>query len=113
MAEMFSIKDEENEENEEINNSSLELFSSLSKDEKISFVENELKSLLDYVEQQIELCNEQSSQVSDFSRFTFEAKKMLVEQKINILKQLFHIQKEQNEEEDVNSLTELLNRKLK
>ena len=108
MSEVVSLLD-----NDTTMEESLQLFSSLSKEDKISFVEDELHQLLDYVNAQIELCDEQSSRVQNFSRATFEAKKMLIEQKVSILKQLFTIQKDQKEEEDVNSLTELLTQKLR
>ena len=99
--------------NGKINEASLDKFSELSKDAKIAFVENELEDLLVYVNQQIELCDEQASRVKNFSRATFEAKKMLIEQKVSILKQLFSIQKEQKDDEDIGSLTDLLTQKLK
>lgn len=54
----------------------------------VIYIETELLNTLAYLEDQINIADEKSLGVEGFSKSVFESKKMLVEQKVSILKQL-------------------------
>lgn len=54
----------------------------------MGFVEDELYGTLDYLNDQILKVDLQSADIEGFNKFVFEAKKMLVEQKISTLSRL-------------------------
>ena len=54
----------------------------------IAFIEEELYLTLTYLDAQIERADIQAEDVTKFSKSVYEAKKLLVEQKIHVLKHL-------------------------
>ena len=54
----------------------------------VAFIEEELYRTLIYLDGQIERADIQSEDVTKFSKSVYEAKKLLVEQKIHVLKHL-------------------------
>jgi len=55
---------------------------------EVSFVKKELLNTLDYVEGQLKDIEDKTFKYTKFSRNVFETKKLFVEQKLNLLKQL-------------------------
>lgn len=79
----------------------------------MDFVQEELFSTLKYLNEQITQVDEECSEVEVFNKFTYEAKKMLVEQKIHTLTRLSVIATDRvklnvGDEGDIKDITTLL-----
>jgi flagellar biosynthesis/type III secretory pathway chaperone len=86
---------------------------------KINLVEAELLDTLLYINEQIDDAEKKSLQIAKFSKSVIEGKKMLVEQKLNLLKQLGSIPEqrikldklESNDGDDIADITSLFAKK--
>jgi len=84
--------------------------------ESLSYVKKELLDTLEYIDGQLDDIAEKTKGVTRFSRNIFEMKKLFVEQRLNLLKQLssLAVDKKRNEKEgdkDLPNISEILGAK--
>jgi hypothetical protein len=78
----------------------------------LDFVKSNLLSTLDYIDSQLNDVDDKTKNFSRFSRNIYEVKKMLVEQKLSVLKQMSHLSiemhKQNIESSNVSDITDIL-----